>query len=329
MLRRVQQLRGSPGALAVRRAAVCLFALGACSDPPTVPPDAELLPSALPQLLSETGLYVDITDKDLAPRLVEFAPANVLWSDAADKRRWYGLPVGAVIDSSDMDRWRFPVGTKFFKEFALDGKRLETRLIWRVADSGDRENDTLVGSYVWNDSETEATFAPDGAQNLRGTAHDAPSADACWKCHVGEPGHALGVSALQLGDVTGIPLSSPPADATPFAAPNAALGYLHANCGHCHNKSGSAWSSSSMILRLRVDERDAATTQLVQTTVGVPLQQWNGNGYADRIVAGDPDASAAFYRMTQRAMNVQMPPIATERTDDGGVALVRAWIESL
>jgi hypothetical protein len=265
----------------------------------------------------------------VSPGLVEFSPANVLWSDGADKLRWYRLPPGAVIDSTDMDHWRFPVGTKFFKEFSRDGKRLETRLIWRVADTGDRERDTLVGSFLWNEDETEATFAVDGGENLRGTDHDAPAADTCWKCHVGEPGHALGVSALQLGDVSALPLSSPPSDSTPFVAPNAALGYLHANCGHCHNKSGSAWPSSSMILRLDVGERDAATTKVAQTTIGVPLQQWIGHGYTYRIVAGDPGQSAAFFRMTQRAINVQMPPLATEHTHEAGITLVRDWIQSL
>lgn len=308
---------------------LALLALGACSDPAPVQPDAEVLPSTMPGRLSETGLYTDIVAKTVSPRLHEFTPNNVLWSDAAEKLRWYQLPSGAVIDSTDMNHWKFPVGTKFFKEFALDGKRLETRLIWRVSDTGNREKDTLVGSFIWNDTETEAFFAKDGGENLRGTQHDAPAADTCWRCHVGEPGHALGMSALQLGDVSALPLSAPPPAGTSYAAPNAALGYLHANCGHCHNPSGGAWSDSHMILRLDVEERDPATSQAVQSTVGVPLQQWLNHGYAYRIVPGDPDQSAAFFRMTQRTMQVQMPPLATERTDDAGIELIRSWIQSL
>ncbi|HEX5059976.1 MAG TPA: hypothetical protein VFV99_11485 [Kofleriaceae bacterium] len=288
-----------------------------------------MLPTVLPDRLSQTGLYTNIRTKTLSPRLHEFTPNNVLWSDAAEKHRWYQLPTGATIDTTDMNHWKFPVGTKFFKEFSLDGKRLETRLIWRVADTGDLERDTLAGSYVWDDNESDAEFAKDGAQNLRGTEHDAPPADMCWRCHIGEPGHSLGMSALQLGDVSALPLSSPPPAGTTYEAPNPALGYLHANCGHCHNPNGSAWADSHMILRLDVDEHDAATTQIVQTTVGVPLEQWVGHGYVHRIVAGDPDMSAAFFRITQRTMNVQMPPIATEKTDDTGIALIRSWIQSL
>jgi hypothetical protein len=314
----------------VRRVVVApILLLGACSDPPNTTPDAEIIPSALPGRLSQTGLYTDIASKTVASRLVVFEPANVLWSDGAVKTRWYQLPPGAQIDSSDMNHWRFPIGTKFFKEFARDGKRLETRLIWRIADTGNREKDTLVGAYVWDESETDAILAPDGAQNLRGTDHDAPSQQTCWRCHIGEPGSSLGVSALQLGDVSALPLSSPPADPTPFVAPNPALGYLHANCGHCHNPYGGAWSNASLVLRLDVNERDPLQNQIVQTTVGVALKQWLGHGFTYRIVAGDPDQSAAFYRITQRAMNIGMPPLATEHTDDAGIALVRAWIESL
>lgn len=311
----------------MRRVVCVLFALGACSDPPTVTPDAEVLPSVMPERLSETGLYADIRAKTLAARVTEFAPNNALWSDAAVKTRWIQLPAGSVVDSSDMEHWRFPVGTKFFKEFARDGKRLETRLIWRVADTGDREVDVLVGAFVWNESETDAELVPAGATNIRGTDHDAPSQAMCWRCHVGEPGNILGFSALQLGDTSSLPLSTPAAET--YAAPNAALGYLHANCGHCHNPTGSSWSNTNLVLRLGLDDRDPANNTIVQSTVGVALQQWPGHGFTYRVVAGDPDQSAVLYRMTQRTMNVQMPPIGTKHPDDAGIALVRAWIESL
>lgn len=314
------------------RAPVVLVVCAACSDPAgsvdaaiDVPIDAA--PTEIPMLLSQTGLYTDIEAKTLSRGLRELSPRNVLWSDAATKTRWILIPEGAVIDTSDIDHWTLPVGTKLFKEFAKDGKRLETRLIWRVADTGDRERDTLFGAYVWNDTETEATFAEGGGENLRGTQHDAPAADVCWKCHIGEPGRALGVSAIQLPSLEGWPLSDPPSGT--FAAPNAAMGYLHANCGHCHNPNGSAWSSSNMVLRLSATDSDPAATQLYQSTVGVPLQQWLNHGYTDRIVAGDADTSAIPYRMSQRAANMQMPPIATEEADVDGIALVRQWIDSL
>jgi hypothetical protein len=309
------------------RAAV-LLVLAACSGGKHAPDaaiDAAPLPAELPAMLSQTGLYEDIATKEIATGLTEFTPANILWSDAAVKHRWIYLP--AKIDSSDMNHWVFPVGTKVFKEFALDGKRLETRLIWRVNDTGNREVDYLVGAYLWNDDESDATFVKDGAEDVRGTDHDVPAADTCWRCHVGEAGHILGYSAEQLGDVSGVPLTVQ--SGATYQAPNAALGYLHANCGHCHNPNGSAWVDSHMILRLDVDEHDAATTQIYTTTVGVPLEQWINRGYTTRIIAGDPDNSAVYVRMASRAMSVQMPPLATEHTDPNGLDLLRTWITSL
>ena len=306
--------------------------LGACGSPQAMPDgappaiDAAVQPTALPALLSEVGMYRDFAMKILAPGTVEFAPRNVLWSDGADKARYIQLPAGAQIDSSDMDHWQFPVGTKFLKEFSLAGKRLETRVIWRVGDTGNREADTLLGAYVWNDDESEATYAPDGQDNLRGTAHDAPAHDLCWHCHVGEPGHILGFSALQLADPSMLPLTHAPTGT--YGAPEPAQGYLHANCGHCHNPNGAAWVDSSMILRLDVAETDPLTTKLRQTTIGVPLQQWTGHGFTDRIVAGDPDQSAIAYRMDQRTFNMQMPPLATEFVDATGLALIRGWIQA-
>src|ERR1019366_5145150 len=56
-----------------------------------------------------------------------------------DKTRWIYLPPGQKIDTTDMDEWTFPVGTKIFKEFSLPqgdaspGTRIETRLLWKHA----------------------------------------------------------------------------------------------------------------------------------------------------------------------------------------------------
>src|SRR5262245_7866666 len=72
--------------------------------------------SRAPQRLSETGLFADIGRETLAPGVVAYAPRFQLWSDGAEKRRWLWLPPGTRIDTSDMDSWVFPVGTKLWKE---------------------------------------------------------------------------------------------------------------------------------------------------------------------------------------------------------------------
>ena len=105
--------------------------------------DGETSTSALPpfsEKLSEMGLYADFASKTISSAVVEYEPAYKLWSDGDEKRRWVWLPPGTKIDTSDMDHWVFPVGTRFFKEFAVGGKRIETRMIERVsAADGDYE----------------------------------------------------------------------------------------------------------------------------------------------------------------------------------------------
>ena len=117
------------------RAALFLVLLAAaCGEaaPPSVPT------SATGERLSEAGLYRDFTSRTLADGFVEYEPAFPLWADGASKRRFIALPRGTQIDTSDMDHWVFPIGTRVFKEFSIDGRPVETRSIERTADGGYR-----------------------------------------------------------------------------------------------------------------------------------------------------------------------------------------------
>jgi len=89
-----------------------------------------------PLRLSETGLYA--ADGSVDPANRPFAPQYSLWTDGASKARWVFLPEGAKIDVTDLDAWRFPAGTKLWKEFAWGGRRVETRLIWQPAEETGR-----------------------------------------------------------------------------------------------------------------------------------------------------------------------------------------------
>jgi hypothetical protein len=272
-------------------------------------------PDAFPTRLSQTRLYRDFAAREIAADMAPFEPRYALWSDGADKRRWIHVPPGAAVDKSDPDHWRFPVGTMVWKEFSRGGVLLETRLIQRL---GEGPEDYFMGSFVWLDDGSDAVFAPDGAEDIRGTDHDAPSATRCWSCHVGEPGRVLGFSALQLEGVA-------PGDAVTAAA----LGYLHANCGHCHSDTGIARPDTNQILRLFVGETVASSSRMVQSIVGVPMDRFRDPAATLRIAPGDPAASGIYVRMLARGSTRQMPPIATEHVDEAGAEAVRAWILAL
>src|SRR5687767_4958187 len=73
--------------------------------------------------LGSTGLFSDLATEQLSPGVRAYRPRYELWSDGAEKRRWILLPEGERIDTSNMDDWVFPVGTKLWKEFSRDGTR--------------------------------------------------------------------------------------------------------------------------------------------------------------------------------------------------------------
>src|SRR5690349_2931129 len=80
--------------------------------------DAMMPTSLIPMHLSETGLYEDGSSTALAEGVMPYEPRYVLWSDGADKQRWLYLPEGTTIDTSNIDGFVFPVGTKAWKEFS-------------------------------------------------------------------------------------------------------------------------------------------------------------------------------------------------------------------
>ena len=102
--------------------------------PPLVLPPECANAAMPPQTLVCTGLFADIAAKLITPGVAAYAPAVPLWSDGAEKKRWISLPAGAVIDTSDPNEWKFPIGTKAWKEFSRDGHRVETRLWQKVRD---------------------------------------------------------------------------------------------------------------------------------------------------------------------------------------------------
>lgn len=298
-----------------------------------------------PSSLVCTGLYADVAAKLTAPGVEPYAPAVPLWSDGASKQRWISLPAGQQIDNSTPDEWTFPVGTKLWKEFAKDGRRVETRLWQKVSATY-----WAGATYAWNADETAATLSGGGDIPWGSGTYHIPTSDECQKCHRGRTDRILGFDQVLLGldGATGMTLAQlaaagrltvPPAstqlsigdDGTGQAAP--ALAWLHVNCGTtCHNRNSNATAwSTGMFLRLPADQLDGRPVgafDTVSTTVGTPAAStaWQGQ---TRIVPGDPGASLLYHLITNRGQGNQMPPIATSIVDPEGVARVGAWIQQL
>jgi hypothetical protein len=327
--------------------------------------DVDLPPlMAPPATLAETGLYVGLAGNDdptnagpwqLAPYAREFAPEYALWSDGASKRRWAYIPSCGRIDTSDMDHWEFPVGTRFWKQFTIGddntsgtfgGTRVETRLIHRFGPGPDY---WIFAAYQWpasigmstTEDPTLALHVPDGVPDANGTMHDIPAETACLNCHTKLTERILSFSAIQLSHsnpgVTIKQLSDEgwltvpaPAGFDPpgNAVAQAALGYLHANCGNCHNDSF-APVEPSPLMRLLVTDETVAMTGTVTSLVNIPTVNMDFAQY-DRIEPGFPDDSEIIIRMGIRLPETgQMPPVATELEHTEGIQIVSDWITAI
>jgi hypothetical protein len=322
-------------------AALLAFGRAMASDAPAI--------ADLPQRLSETGLFIAGSTQVRTEHLA-FSPQYPLWSDGAIKRRWISLPPGTAIDATNPDAWEFPRGTKLWKEFA-HGRPVETRFIERLADGSWR-----YASYVWNAQGTDAELAPTRGMttNAEGKGrYDVPAEDDCRACHEGSAVPVLGFSTLQLspdrdplaphaevaraehvdlralvarGSLKNLPRTyidhAPRIDAaTPTA--RAAIGYLHGNCGHCHNDLGS----------LAPLELSLSQTQSMQSTATLrsligESSRFRSHGVDRRVVPGSAAGSALVVRMRSRNPLSQMPPIGTTVIDTEALALIERWINT-
>lgn len=270
----------------------------------------------LPRLLSETGLAVAGTQP---AAFRPYTPRFELWSDGAQKRRWLLLPDGAQIDTSTPDDWRFPRGTRFWKEFTRDGVRVETRILWKW---GDGRDDWSMAAYLWRQDQTDAELVPGGVQNALGTPHDVPTAGQCWACHGGRASRVLGVSEVQLDPAL---LSDTRLFTRPVRSPQLlgseldghALGYLHANCSHCHNQTGP-------------DDGPRCYDPYAPFDFTLPSR-----GVVDVLqtpaltTAGDVLRAGVVPRAMRGTIGLRMPPLATERVDESAASLIEQWIATL
>lgn len=324
--------------------------------------DVTLPAGDFPERLRDTGLYAANGGFPRAD-LLGFTPQYPLWSDGTEKRRWIHLPAGTRIDASDPDAWSFPRGTKLWKEFSLHGRRLETRYaehgtdgMWRFA------------VYVWDETGTEALLAPRRGVTLTGVSgmprgrYPVPGRGDCMVCHESAAVPVLGFSAVQLSPdrdphavgarplrVGEVDLRSLAADGLlrslpatlavtppriPAATPieRAALGMLHGNCAHCHNRSANR-APLPLTLAQGVADPVGRYNEVLQSTISAP-SRWRAPNAEDdaaldaRIVTpGDPASSVIAIRMQSRHAATQMPPLGTTLPDTESLELIRRWIK--
>jgi hypothetical protein len=274
--------------------------------------------------------------------------------------RWIAVPYGArgatdPVSFSPTAEWQFPSGTVFIKHFETadrtfgDGrKRLETRLLVRDSVDG------LYGiSYKWRQDQSDADRVDEGHRevvwNLQESGHASsyhyfPGPDDCPKCHLPVVGGVLGINTRQLNrnspgstenqliawsrlrvferpiraaEVADLPSLSP-LERTDVNPEERARAFLDVNCGYCHQPGGVAADFDARW------QTPLANQGLIEAPARINL----GIDGARQIAPNDPWRSMVLARISTLEQT-KMPPLAHERIDQRGTAIVRDWIASL
>jgi uncharacterized repeat protein (TIGR03806 family) len=314
-----------------------------------------------PATLSATGLFADLTDLSPSAAVLPYEVNLPFWSDYAEKKRWFSVPDGISFFNWQREGpWGLPTGTLWVKHFEMVlnrnppaaevpiRKRIETRLLVKTP-SG-----VYGASYRWNDSDTEATLADDGGEQLTlqvtdGGAHRPqtwriPSRSECLSCHTPEGGFALSFNTRQLNltqPIMGFPgnqldilrqqgfFISPGPD-SPHVLPRhvgpeesaysmeaRVRSYLAVNCSYCHQAGGSAPSQWDGRAELRLAETGLLHGPAIH----------NGGDPANQLVVpGDPEHSVVLQRVSGTQGFSRMPPLGSTEIDHANVALLSQWI---
>lgn len=305
--------------------------------------DAAVIDDAFPQALSDYGFFADGAAQVPADRVTPYRLNTPLWSDGAEKLRFFYLPPGTQARAQGEGLLDLPVGAALIKTFAFPegGKRrlIETRVLLH------RASGWVALPYRWNAAQTEARLVLAGARlpvtTPAGQVIDyaIPNKNQCKECHalagavtpIGPKARNLSAQWLAQQHAAGR-LDAVPAVATRVPvweqrerAPVdlAARGYLEANCAHCHNPEGSASNSG---LDLRWEQHDAYRTGILKR----PVAAGRGAGtFEFDVVPGDPDHSILPYRMGSTEGGIAMPELGRASIDPVGLAIVKRWIAAM
>lgn len=303
------------------------------------PPGA---PSQVPTKLSATGCVDPAAPKDPVKELIPYDVNSPLWSDGAEKRRWFSVPAGEKIHVREDGDLELPVGSVVMKEFRLQGKPVETRLFVRHVD-GDWGGYT----YEWADDGSDAYLLEEEKfEMVGGQEWFFPSTAQCLRCHTTEAGRTLSLEIAQLnktftypdgttdnqlvvleqlglfdkpiGDPALQPRLPDPLGTGPVA--DRARSYLHANCSFCHRPGASPRTAHDLLYSTSFAGTNMCNVDPVVSDLGV--------ANAKLLVPGDPSLSVLSMRL-ERLDGMRMPPLASSVVDTQGAAVVDAWIQSV
>ena len=315
-------------------------------------------PSRIPALLSEAGVFANMTSQRPAPGLIPYAVNAPLWADGTAKGRWLALPDTARMGFAVDAPWDFPNGTVLVKNFYLPGvgpqdrgRIVETRLLVKRI-----EGEVWDGfSYEWNQAGTQAVLLAGRARRLysvsdpeapgarRQYEHRFPSRADCIACHTPASGYVLGLRTAQLNRAYDY---GPVVDQQLRSFDH--IGLFSEDIGDQYDSwprlpdplgtAGSVAERARAYLdancahchrpggggRVALDLRYG--TPLAQTGLLAPAALGDlGLEGAMRLAPGAPERSVLYRRMLDLG-RWRMPPLASGRADGAGTELIHQWI---
>jgi uncharacterized repeat protein (TIGR03806 family) len=305
----------------------------------------------VPQQLSQLGCFDAADVSKPGPGLVPYDVNAPLWSDDADKQRWFAIPDSEHIRIDDAGHFVLPKGSVLLKTFSRAGQRLETRVWMNHPDAG-----WLGYSYRWAVDGSDASLAADAGELIsNGNTVEPwtiPGRGQCSQCH--QPGQSqilglqvaqldrdfvypsTGRSANQLGTLAAVGLLAPGTrigdahaklvdyrDASQPLEPRA-RSYLHANCSSCH---ASAVGYCTGDFRI---ETSAAQMGICDVAPSASNPSWGWLSGTKLLAPGDPERSALWLRLSAPGnAAMAMPPLGRHQVHEQGVELIAAWISAL
>jgi len=107
----------------------------------------------------------------------------------------------------------------------------------------------------------------------------------------------------------------------------AALGYLHANCSHCHNPQRDVGDGGAHRCYDPVADIDFTLPPDASSVSATPALRT-----AKKKLGDDAEHSEVVGRMSRRkdsAVPTTMPPLGTEEVDQDAVDMIASWIDQL
>jgi len=312
-------------------------------------PSAGVPLASFPVLLSETGC-VDTTDvTQMAQGLIPYDINAPFWSDGALKDRWFAIPDNATISIGVDGEWSFPNNSVLVKNFRLNNRLIETRLLVKHLDGN------WAGySYEWNDTQTDASLVLNGkTKDINGQNYIYPSSSQCMFCHTDIAGSVLGPEVRQmnrsftypgsgvtanqlttldhigifsnaLNDVETLPVLTTPGDVS-ASLRDRARAYLYSNCSHCHRQGGP--TNVSLDFNISTADADMGVCNISPT--------YNIAGATYIVSPGNANDSSLYHRVRCRegvngcSIDDQMPPLGSTVEDVSGSKLLADYIFSL